>query len=234
MTRTRYRLVALLPMKAHSARVSGKNFRKLAGQPLFRWILDSLLALQDVELVVINTDARALLAQHGLTDNERIRIRDRKAELCGDDMSMNRIIEDDLRSVAADMYLMTHTTNPLLSSATMAAALERYREALAQGSADSLFSVNRHQNRYYRGDGSAVNHDPARLLKTQDLEPWFEENSNLYLFTAESFRATSARIGRRPILFPTPKAEALDIDTPEDWNFAERFALGAKIVASAG
>ena len=226
-------LVALLPMKAHSARVSGKNFRTFAGQPLFRWVLSSLLSSREVELVVINTDARRLLDQHGLVEGERIRIRDRSARLCGDDMSMNRIIEDDLQAVAADVYLMTHTTNPLLSSGTMAAAFGRYREALAQGSADSLFSVSRHQARFYRGDGSALNHDPARLIKTQDLEPWFEENSNLYLFTADSFRATSARIGRRPILFPTPKAEALDIDTPEDWDFAERVALGRKFADNA-
>jgi CMP-N-acetylneuraminic acid synthetase len=37
------RIVALLPMKANSQRVKGKNFRMLHGKPLFRWILDSLL-----------------------------------------------------------------------------------------------------------------------------------------------------------------------------------------------
>ena len=36
-------IVALLPMKAHSERVPGKNFRTLAGKPLARWMLDSLL-----------------------------------------------------------------------------------------------------------------------------------------------------------------------------------------------
>jgi CMP-N-acetylneuraminic acid synthetase len=216
-----YRLVALLPMKAHSARVSGKNFREFAGKPLFRWILDTLLGLDEIELIVINTDARGILAQHGLQEGGRVRVRDRKQQLCGDNVSMNLILADDLDAVPADAYLMTHTTNPLLSTATVRSALQRFQQARAAGDADSLFTVNRHQTRFYRADGTAINHDPARLIPTQDLEPWYEENSNLYLFTAGSFRASSARIGKRPLLYPTPKLESLDIDTPEDWGLAE-------------
>jgi CMP-N-acetylneuraminic acid synthetase len=217
----RHSLVALLPMKAHSARVSGKNFRSFAGKPLFRWILDTLLAIDDVQLVVINTDARDILARSGLSDGGRVLIRDRKPDLCGDDTSMNLILADDLAAIPADTYLMTHTTNPLLSQSTIEEALAQYRTALLAGKADSLFSVNKYQTRFYRPDGSPINHDPKRLIKTQDLEPWYEENSNLYLFTAESFRATAARIGKKPMMYVTPKSESVDIDTPADWELAE-------------
>ena len=63
-----YKTVALLPMKAHSERVTGKNFRIFAGKPLFRWILDTLLEIEEIDQVVINTDARDILAENGLTD----------------------------------------------------------------------------------------------------------------------------------------------------------------------
>ena len=52
-------------MKAHSERVSGKNFRSFAGKPLFRWILDVLLEVDAISEIVINTDARNILAEHG-------------------------------------------------------------------------------------------------------------------------------------------------------------------------
>jgi CMP-N-acetylneuraminic acid synthetase len=211
-------------MKANSQRVKGKNFKDLHGKPLFRWILDSLLALDEIELVVINTDARDVLAQNGLEEGGRVVIRDRKPELQGDKVSMNLILEDDIRAVAARTYLMTHTTNPLLSSQTIRRALDEYKDATAAGTADSLFSVNRFQTRFYRADGSAVNHDPDNLIQTQDLEPWYEENSNLYIFSRDSFESTRARIGKRPILFQTPKIETVDIDTPEDWEIAARAA----------
>jgi CMP-N-acetylneuraminic acid synthetase len=218
------RLTALLPMKAHSARVTGKNFRNFAGKPLFRWILDSLLAVSAIERVVINTDARSILADHGLVDTDRILIRDRKPEICGDFVSMNLVLADDVANVPADIFLMTHTTNPLLSAATIEGAVQAFTAGQAQGVCDSLFTANRFQTRFYRQDVSPVNHDPKNLVRTQDLEPWFEENSNLYIFTPESFRSTGARIGERPMLFETPRIESADIDDQEGWQIAEILA----------
>lgn len=213
-------VVALLPMKAHSERVRNKNFRDFNGKPLFRWILDTLLSIPDIASVVINTDARSILAEHGLRDSERVRIRDRRPEICGDLVSMNRILEDDVANVPADVYLMTHTTNPLLGANTIKRALQRFGQALASGEGDSLFAVNKFQTRFYKYDGTPMNHDPANLVRTQDLKPWFEENSNLYLFTKQSFARTKARIGERPVLFETPKLESIDIDGQEEWELA--------------
>lgn len=221
---TSHKLVALLPMKANSERVKGKNFRALAGKPLFRWILDTLLSIEEIEKVIINTDARAILAEHGLTDGGRVEIRDRKPELCGDFVSMNRILEDDIAAVPASAYLMTHTTNPLLRPGTIRRAISAYFGGLSNGK-DSLFGVTKYQTRFYRADGSAINHDPNVLMRTQDLEPWYEENSNIYIFSRESFARTNARIGESPVLFEVPRIECADIDGPAEWFIAESLAM---------
>jgi CMP-N-acetylneuraminic acid synthetase len=221
--------VALLPMKAHSERVSGKNFREFAGKPLFRWMLDKLVELAEVDFVVINTDARPILESHSVSSGGKILIRDRKSYLCGDCVSMNRIIEDDIREFEAGAYLMTHTTNPLLSTETMLRALSVFEKEREENAYDSLFSVTKHQARFYRKNGEAINHDPNNLVRTQDLEPWFEDNSSLYIFTRESFARTGARIGERPFLFQTPRAEAVDIDDPETWAIAEGMVKSASI-----
>ncbi len=219
-----FQTVALLPMKAHSARVSGKNFRSFAGKPLFRWILDSLLSIEEIDAVVINTDAREILAENGLVSEGRVIVRDRKPEICGDFVSMNLVLEDDIASISATTYLMTHTTNPLLRPTTIRGALAAYKEGVAASRCDSLFTVNRFQTRFYREDGSPVNHDPNVLMRTQDLEPWLEENSNLYIFNRGSFARTNARIGARPLLFETPRIESADIDDQEGWDIAETLA----------
>lgn len=217
---TSQRIVALLPMKAHSARVSGKNFRDFCGKPLFRWILDTLLEVEEINQIVINTDAKELLKKKGLCEADRILIRDRPNEICGDFVSMNKIIADDISNISADIYLMTHTTNPLLSKETIIKAINAYKIAVASGASDSLFTVDRIQTRFYKRDGTPINHDPNNLLRTQDLEPWYEENSNLYIFNKDSFSEANARIGKNPHLFVTPKYESIDIDEPEDWDFA--------------
>jgi CMP-N-acetylneuraminic acid synthetase len=220
MSTSKHTAVALLPMKANSERVRGKNFRDFCGKPLFRWMLDTLLDVDEIDRVIINTDARQILADNGLTESERVIIRDRKPEICGDFVSMNLIIADDMANVDADVYLMTHTTNPLMGAGTVRQALTAFRQARADQRADSLFTVDKVQQRFYRADGSPVNHDPNNLLRTQDLEPWFEENSNLYIFTRESFAASNARIGKRPMMYEGPPFESIDIDTPQDWDFA--------------
>ena len=228
-----YKTVALLPMKAHSERVTGKNFRIFAGKPLFRWILDTLLEIEEIDQVVINTDARDILAENGLTDSEKVLIRDRRPEICGGHVSMNLVIEDDLEAIDAETFVMTHTTNPLLSGDTIKAAIVAYRRGVEKEGKDSLFTVNEYQTRFYRADGSPVNHDPDNLLPTQELEPWFEENSNLYIFNKESFGNTNARIGKSPILFPTPTLESADIDNGIQWRIAEIIALAEMLVQTA-
>lgn len=215
------KVVALLPMKANSERVKGKNFKDLAGKPLFKWILDELLAVDAIDQVVINTDARHILEENGLHESERVVIRNRKKELCGDLVSMNLILADDIDEIEADTYIMTHTTNPLISADTIRHGLNLFHNSSDN---DSLFTVNKIQTRFYRQDGSAVNHDPDNLIRTQDLEPWFEENSCLFYFTKDSFAKTNARIGESPTMMVTPPLESLDIDEPHDWEMVAALA----------
>lgn len=219
------RVVALLPMKAHSERVREKNFRSFNGEPLFRWVLGSLLAIESIDQIIINTDARAALEEKGLVNDGRVHIRDRKPEICGDTVSMNLVLADDIAHVPADIYVMTHTTNPLLRKETICRAIALYLDGRDRRIADSVFTVNRVQSRFYRANGTAVNHDPQRLIRTQDLEPWFEENSNLYVFSAESFAATNARIGQHPIMLEMDKTESVDIDDQQSWDLAEALAM---------
>jgi CMP-N-acetylneuraminic acid synthetase len=214
------KIVALLPMKANSERVKGKNFKNFNGKPLFKWILDTLLEIELIDLIVINTDAKDILEENGLIQNDRIIVRERKKELCGDMVSMNLVIADDLENIDADLYLMTHTTNPFLSSNTILKALNIFEIAQSNNTADSLFTVTKTQTRFYRSDASSVNHDPKNLVRTQDLEAWYEENSNLYIFSKNVFKSTNARIGLKPILYETNKFESIDIDNQEDWDFA--------------
>ena len=91
-------LVALLPLKVHSARIPEKNFRDFHGKPLTRWILETLLEISGIKRIIINTDARERLKNIGVSDSDRVQIRDRKPSLCGDEVSMNLILADDIRA----------------------------------------------------------------------------------------------------------------------------------------
>ena len=224
MTLRGRRIVALVPMKAHSSRVPEKNFRQFVDKPLCRWILDTLSAVEAIDEIVINTDAFAELAEVGVVSGGKITLRQRSPENCGDDVSMNLVLADDVANTNADIYIMTHTTNPLLRSETVFEGLNKFLDVLETGECDSMFSVTKVQTRFYDAACKAINHDPNNLIPTQNLEPWYEENSNLYFFTAQSFAATKARIGAKPTIFEISKLECSDIDTPQDWEIAQAMA----------
>lgn len=224
INQNKQRVVALLPMKAHSSRVPGKNFRDLCGKPLYRWILDTLLDIEEIDNIIINTDARDILEKSKLPSNSKILIRDRPKAICGDEVSMNKVIQDDITNIDSQVYLMTHTTNPFLSVNTIKKALSLFDINTRSNKIDSIFSVNKLQTRFYNNKCVPINHDLKNLIPTQDLEPYFEENSNLYIFSKMSFNASSARIGKDPMMIESSKIESLDIDTPEDWELAELIA----------
>jgi len=211
--------VALLPMKGHSERVPNKNLRNFCGRPLFHWVLESLLGSKYISFVVINTDSEAI-AKSALDSFDRVKIINRPKSIQGDFVSMNEIIAYDLTQVEGEHFLQTHSTNPLLTAQTIDKAIKCYFENLEVY--DSLFSVTRQQTRLYWRDGRPINHDPQELLRTQDLEPVYEENSNMYIFSKNSFAASSnKRIGIKPQMFELDRMEAMDIDEEVDFKLAE-------------
>lgn len=213
------KVTALLPMKAHSERVPNKNISNFCGQPLYYAVLSSLLQSEYIDKVIINTDSD-IIKEDALKNFERVLIIDRPKEIQGDFVSMNDIIAYDLNKTDGEYFLQTHSTNPLLRPKSIDFAVEKYFKNLKQF--DSLFSVTRLQTRLYWKDGSPVNHNLKELLRTQDLPPVYEENSNFYIFSKKSFAdAGGSRIGLKPQMFEINKLEAVDIDEPEDWEIAE-------------
>lgn len=213
----RKKIIALLPMKGNSERVPNKNVRNFNGKPLFHHILNALLDSTNISEVIINTDSE-LIAQSALKISHKVKIHERPKEICGDFVSMNEIIKYDLENSDGEIYLQTHSTNPLLKTSTIDKAFEFYFSK----NFDSVFSVTCHQTRLYWQDGKPINHNPAELIRTQDLPPVYEENSNFYIFTKESFKhANSKRIGLSPGMFEMDKIEAIDIDIEQDFLIAE-------------
>lgn len=212
------KIAALVPMRHHSQRVPGKNYRMLAGKPLYHHILDQLLACPVIDIVAVDTDSPTILA--GLEKDYPAVVRlERPDHLRADDVAMNEVLLHDIRQIPADFYLQTHSTNPLLRSDTIARAVDvfltRYPEY------DSLFSVTRKQIRLWDQLTQPINHNPHILLQTQNLPPVYEENSCLYIFSQKILEERRNRLGYRPFMYEIPSAEAWDIDEEIDFLVAD-------------
>lgn len=222
------RIAAFVPMRHDSERVKGKNYRPLGGRPLYHHIVSALLECEQIDEVVIDTDS-PLIAEDAGEAFPQVRVLPRPEHLLGGDVPMNDVLLHDIEQVQADLYVQTHSTNPLLRAETIERALEDFLEAGDRY--DSLFTVTPLHTRLWTPDGEAINHDPSVLLRTQDLPPVMEENSCLYVFDADTLRRRGNRIGERPLLYPLDAHEAWDIDEEIDWLVVE--ALYAQRKASA-
>lgn len=212
------KLIALVPMRHHSQRVPGKNYRDLAGKPLYQHIIETLLAVPEINEIVVDTDSEPVM--NGLRENfPQVKIIERPEHLRADDIPMNEILIHDTALFPADFYLQTHSTNPLLKAETISRAIQLLITNYPQN--DSLFSVTRWQTRFYDRDGNAVNHDPRELIQTQDLPPMYEENSCIYIFTRANLLAKRHRISDHPLMFEIPRLEAVDIDEESDFQIAD-------------
>lgn len=210
-------ITAFIPMRHASERVKGKNYRDFAGKPLFHHVVQTLLNCPHITQVCIDTDS-PVITEDVQASFPSVKVLLRPAHLRDGAIPMNAVLENSMAQVDGAWYLQTHSTNPLLRTETVTRAIETL---MASPEHDSLFGVTRLQTRLYDAMGKAINHDPNVLLRTQDLPPVYEENSNLYVFSKQSFMQRKNRIGANPLLFEIERDEAWDIDEETDFRIAE-------------
>lgn len=216
------KIIALVPMRHESERVPGKNYRLFNGRPLYHYIVRSLLKCRFISDILIDTDSPFILE-----DAEKhfpsVHLIERPDHLRGGDIPMNAILLYDVTQIDGDWYFQTHSTNPLLRSETITSAIKTFFSRLPEY--DSLFSVTPIQTRLWDAQTRPINHDPSLLLRTQDLPPIFEENSNIYIFKRPNLESMQNRIGKKPLMFEIDLLESWDIDEEIDFGIAEYLFL---------
>jgi CMP-N-acetylneuraminic acid synthetase len=206
----------ILPMRAGSQRIIDKNIRPINGRPLYEYIINAVLGSKQVDKTIITTDIKEVLEK--FRGNEKFVTLERPEHL-RENCNMNWVIADTLTKVQGEHFLQLHTTSPLLTSETIDEAIEKYFQSL--GNYDSLFSVTEKQMRFFDKNWRPINHKLEDAPTTQDLDPWYEENCILYLFSKTSFLKKNHRIGASPYLFKTSLIESVDLDTEEEFKLAE-------------
>jgi CMP-N-acetylneuraminic acid synthetase len=211
-------ITALVPMRHHSQRVPGKNYRDLDGKPLYQYIIETLLAVPEITQVLVDTDSTPII--DGLAKNfPQVKAVIRPEHLRADTIPMNEILTYDTSLVESDYFLQTHSTNPMLTAKTLSDGIKQFLNSYP--AYDSMFSVTRLQTRLWDSLTRAINHNPAILLQTQDLPPVYEENSCFYMFTRAKLIERRNRLGDRPLMIEIPRLEAIDIDEETDFEIAD-------------
>lgn len=214
------RLIALVPVRAGSKGLPGKNLRPLAGVPLWRRAVDQALAVGADE-VIVSTDIAELLA---LPAGPRLRMLPRPAALAGDAVPMDPVIGHALSELPGPArVLLLQATSPLRSLADIRATLARF----AAGDVDLAMTVTPADPGVLKwglvADGRfRALVDPGHpFANRQALPPVWRPNGAVYVFDADGFRARGRLACERIGAVEMPPERSADIDDAADFARAE-------------
>ena len=204
--------IAMMPVKLHNERLSGKNTKLLGDKPLLRYELDNLRATGLVDELYVYCSSEDVIPYlpQGVTFLKRPEYLDLPTS------NFTQFFEAFIGERDADIYIMAHATAPFITVATMQECIA----AVQSGEYDSAFCAHKIQTFLWQ-KGEPLNFDPSNLPRTQDLEPIYQETSGVYVFTREVFLNHRRRIGKKPYIKCVSFKEAVDIDEPNDFRLAE-------------
>lgn len=210
------KIAAFIPIKLNNQRLPGKNTMFLNGRPLCDYIFDTISDVDMIDEKYVYCSDEAIKSYIAPYESKGLRFLKRDAYLDGFQVKGLEIIDRFIKDIDADIYLLTHATQPF----TKRKSIEKALEKVVSGEYDSAFSAVILQD-YMWINGKPFNYDVKNIVRTQDLEPIFIETGAFFIFRKEVYKELGQRIGNHPYICKISQFEAVDIDTAEDFEFAE-------------
>ncbi len=207
------KVVALVPIKLNSQRLPHKNILDLGGKPLCYYMTENLINISKIDTTYVYCSDEVIKDYMP----EGINFLKRDQYLDGDLVKGQEIYESFINQIDADIYVLAHVTAPFIRKETIENALDK----VISGEYDSALSVKKVKTfTWYKG--KTLNYDLQNIPRTQDIEPIYYETSGFFIFKKEVFtQMGKRRIGNKPYFQEVDDIEAVDIDYPEDFKFAQ-------------
>lgn len=209
------RTVCIIPIKANSERVPGKNLRILNGKKLYQYISEHVKEADVFDDVYIDTNSQEV-AEYA--ESMGFHAMERKPELALNTANGNDLLMYHYKVLPGyDYYFQLFATAPYLKASSIKACYDRL---VSTEEYDSCFTATENHSFYWFG-GTPVNYRPGILPRSQDMPPVIEETTGLYGISNEALEHYHCRIGKKPYIHYVSKFEAVDINTEEDFKIAE-------------
>jgi CMP-N,N'-diacetyllegionaminic acid synthase len=224
-------IVALIPARAGSVRVPGKNVRELAGHPLLAYSIAAARESELFDAVVVSTDSALTAAVAERYGAEVPGLR--PAELAGSTSPDIDWVTHVLAGTAYDAFSILRPTSPFRRGATLRRAWDAFTAVPDADSLRAVRPVREHPGKMWLVDGPLMRpllpqpegDVPAHSRQTAALPAVYVQDSSLEIAWTRIV-AEREIAGRRVVAFHSEGAEGFSIDYPEDWLHAERLAAG--------
>ncbi|EPR37162.1 pseudaminic acid CMP-transferase [Desulfovibrio sp. X2] len=232
------RSIAIITARGGSKRIPRKNIREFRGRPMIAWPIAAALESGVFDHVLVSTDDAEIAEVARACGAEAPFLR--PAALADDFAHAHKAARHALewaiehlasseRPVEAFCHL--YPTAPLLSAATVREGLR----VLSRKGVTNVYAAQRVPFPIYqvverRADGGLRPLFPPEkfMMRSQDMPACFIDVGQMYWFRTAHFLEHETRIGSDTALVEVPQETALDIDTEDDWKFAEKLAALAR------
>lgn len=226
------RVVGLIPARAGSKGVPGKNRRRYRGHPLWQVALG--IGLRTCDRAYVSTDDPLIINTIAPADQIVVR----PAKLAQDDTPMLDVLKHFVTVVDCDLVVLLQPTQPLRKIEHVRAALD-LMERTGADSVVSVCEIPAHMSpdwAYVIGDGKVAPWsksgagwwalDDVEGCR-QDLEPAYYRDGTVYVLKPEIIKS-DRMYGDHCVPLIIPRSESCSIDTEEDWKLAEVMAADAE------
>jgi CMP-N-acetylneuraminic acid synthetase len=220
--------VAFLPIRKGSKSIPLKNFKLMAGKPLFAWVADEIVATKKIDMLVISTDYPDIKKTYPkLFSSPKVMIFDRSPESATDTASTESAMFDflDKTDIKFDEFILVQATIPFSVSLDFDKAIKKFRSSKA----DSLLTLVAQKKFFWEKKRNPefvvpINYDPQHRPRRQEIDFQYFENGAFYISTKKALLKSRCRISGK-ITYYVMESKALDIDEPDDWVLAEKLLL---------
>lgn len=225
------KVLALVPARGGSKGLPGKNIRSLCGRPLIQWSIDTALACDEIDAVVVSTDDEQIAAVAAAAGAEVPFLR--PPALAGDTASSIDVVIHALDFLERngrvfDIVLLLEPTSPLREVADIQVALRRMVDTGAAAIVSVCRAESTHPAFMFRTTGQGrlepfLSASPTGVRR-QEIEPLFYLEGTLYASTVEALRERRSFYHEDTLAYEVAKWKALEIDDIEDFQMVEALA----------
>lgn len=212
--------IGFIPLRKGSKGIKNKNKRKIAGRPLFSWVLTEALFSELDEVYVFTDDTEIIdYIKAEYYWNSKIKTVLRSEENAVDTSSTESAIFEfcSNEAISFDIFCLLQATSPMTTATDINACLDKIKK---DNFTSALTAVKTHRF-IWNADGTAKNYDVFNRPRRQDFEGLLVENGAVYATKKEALFESKNRISGTVGVVAMPEETLAEIDSMTDWKIVE-------------